>query len=139
MISRREIVEEARRYLDTPFKHMGRIPGVGLDCAGVVVCIAQNLGLSGDYVDLTYYPRDPVSMMMTDIIEQHMDKIPVSAATAGDVIHIAWAKYPQHLAVMSGDETIIHAHEDAGRVVETHLGIYMQRCIRGVYRFRGVA
>ena len=43
--TRADAVRVARTYIDTPFQHMGRLPGVGLDCAGVLVCVARELSL----------------------------------------------------------------------------------------------
>lgn len=139
MIARQEIVDEARRYLETPFLHQGRVPGACLDCAGVVVCAAQSLGLSGEYIDITDYPRDPATQKMVDILDRHLDKIPFEKALPGDVLLLAWAQNPQHLAIFTGIGTIIHAHEDARRVVETRLTKELIRCIRGTYRFRGIS
>jgi len=48
-----EILAAARACLGTPFLHQGRIPGVALDCAGLVVAVAQAIG--ADYVDRTGY------------------------------------------------------------------------------------
>jgi cell wall-associated NlpC family hydrolase len=130
------IIMEARRYIGTPFGHMGRSPGHSLDCAGVVVCVAQNLGLTGNYVDLDYYPRDPANGLINELLNNHMDKIAVAKAKPGDVILIAWGKYPQHLAILTDKNTLIHADENADAVVETQFSPYLKRCIRGVYRYR---
>ena len=35
-----DIIAIARACLGTPFRHQGRIPGVALDCAGLVVAVA---------------------------------------------------------------------------------------------------
>ncbi len=39
-----DLVSNAVSYIGTPFKHQGRKPGRGLDCAGLIVCAAQAAG-----------------------------------------------------------------------------------------------
>jgi cell wall-associated NlpC family hydrolase len=39
-----EIIAAARACLGTPFRHQGRLPGIGLDCAGVALHVAQAVG-----------------------------------------------------------------------------------------------
>ena len=75
---------------------------------------------------------------MTDLLDTYMDRIPINRARPGDIIQIAWAKYPQHLAVLSGEDRIIHATQDAGQVVETTLSAWMRRMIRGAWKYKGV-
>ena len=54
---RTKLVETALTYLGTPFRHQGRTPGIGLDCAGLIICSANE---SGYHVDApTVYGRRP--------------------------------------------------------------------------------
>ncbi len=43
-MKREDFVRVARSYIGTPFHHQGRLPGVGLDCAGVIVCALAECG-----------------------------------------------------------------------------------------------
>lgn len=38
------ISHHATSYIGTPFRHQGRRPGRGLDCAGVIVCALRAMG-----------------------------------------------------------------------------------------------
>ena len=42
---RAEFIAAARSYLRTPYGHQGRMPGVLLDCVGVPICAARQVGL----------------------------------------------------------------------------------------------
>jgi hypothetical protein len=60
-----DVVATARRYLNTPFAHEGRVRGRALDCVGLPICVAIDLGLrttSGVLIDSDMfgaYPRQP--------------------------------------------------------------------------------
>lgn len=50
-----QIIAKAREFIGTPYLHQGRVKGAGIDCCGLVIQVAKELGLS-DY-DLTGYSR----------------------------------------------------------------------------------
>lgn len=41
-----DVVAEAREYLGTPFQHLGRRKGEGVDCVGLLTGVAQALGVT---------------------------------------------------------------------------------------------
>jgi hypothetical protein len=45
MLDSAAVQECARRYLKTPFRQRGRELGKGIDCIGVVLCVAEELGI----------------------------------------------------------------------------------------------
>lgn len=110
-------VELARECLGTPFAHQGRLPGVALDCAGVLVHVMQGLGLS--YIDQRGYPRRPYRGLLDQALadQPHLIAIPKTDAAAGDVLLFRIKAAPQHIGICAG-ETVIHAYSATGRVVE---------------------
>jgi NlpC/P60 family putative phage cell wall peptidase len=134
-VTRSQIVAEARTWLNTPFHHQGRRKSVGVDCAGVVIGVANALGLS-DF-DTTDYAKSPSGDKMRQILETHMDKIAVTDYQIGDVLHLVFDVEPQHVAIVS-DIGIIHAYAQVRKCVETSLDMTWQKRIRGAYRFKGV-
>ena len=54
---RQRICEIARSWLGTPYHHMGRIKGVGVDCAMFPLEVYREAGLIGD-IGVPYYPQD---------------------------------------------------------------------------------
>ncbi len=36
-----DVVRTARTWLGTPYHHQGRLKGVGVDCAGLLIGVAQ--------------------------------------------------------------------------------------------------
>jgi cell wall-associated NlpC family hydrolase len=57
MVTRAQIVEEAKSWLGTPYIIRGRVKGAGCDCGSFPMSVAVNLGLMGDE-DLAIYSAD---------------------------------------------------------------------------------
>jgi cell wall-associated NlpC family hydrolase len=148
MFTRQQIQDEARKMLGTRFKHQGRSPRAGLDCIGLVACIARALGAQPD--DFLEYGRTPKPTVLLDRASRGMMPIEAEEARGGDVL-LFWLRkrrdvpIPQHFGVMTDAGTIIHAqrhsksNRGSGRVVEQPLDDYWRRRICGAYRLRGVA
>jgi len=130
-----DILTVARSCIDTPFKHQGRIPGLALDCAGLLIAVAQYLGV--EYIDIDGYSRNPSN----GLLEMALDLQPclerVAVKQTGDVLLMRFGGDPQHLAILDG-ETIIHAYSVVGKVCRHQLTEQWARRIVRVYRFRGV-
>lgn len=130
-------IAAARSYLGTPFHHQGRLPGVGMDCAGVVVCALQSCGYA--VVDHQGYGRIPSMGIFQQAVLEHCETIPQSEVLPGDLMLFAFRDEPQHIAIVSNLDPvmIIHAYSDVGRVVENGLDATWQGRLRGCYRLRG--
>lgn len=138
-MTRSEFVMSARSFVGTPFMHQGRLPGTALDCAGLVVCAARQCGHR--LRDQVGYADVPHAGLFVAAIEEHCDRIALDAVKSGDLMIFAFAREPQHVAIVTQTDPhqIIHAWADAGRVVENGLDAYWRRRLRGCYRLRGVA
>lgn len=133
-----QIIAAARACIGTPFRHQGRIPCVALDCAGLVVAVAKDIG--ADYIDRPNYGRMPSGGLLESVLDDQpcLVRVPNAARQAGDVLLMRFTGEPQHLAICAG-ETIIHSYQQVGRVCEHRLAdVWIARIVR-VYRFRGVA
>jgi hypothetical protein len=60
-------IRVARTLIGTPYLHQARLLGVGIDCIGVPILVAKELGL-GDF-DVADYPRRPNGRMV-EFIQQ---------------------------------------------------------------------
>ena len=136
MITKEDVVREAKTWLGTPFHHQGRLKGVGVDCAGVIVCVAKELKLDSDFEDITDYPRMPDGRLK-ELLTRYLIKVPFNERQIGDIVSIAWAKEPQHLAILTEPNKILHAYGIGknGKVVETSLVGKHLNSVKGVYRF----
>jgi len=146
MTTRVDIVQIARSYIGTPFHHMGRLPGVGLDCAGVPVCCARELALAPPDFDVPAYTQSPDGHSMIEWCDQYMGgEIAKKDMQAGDMIVLITDKYPQHLGIVanhvSGEFSIVHASTFGGmnRVVEHRLMFSRIQRFSAAYAFPGIA
>ena len=116
--------------------------GRGLDCAGVIICDANQCGIAQAF-DFRHYGRYPKPRLVREQLFQNTDHIVggVAAAKAGDIAWIADHGYATHLAIigeLDGYLTMIHASQRDGGVVEERLGADDSYQVRGIFRFRGV-
>lgn len=127
-----QILAAARECIGTPFRHQGRVCGVAIDCAGLVVHVATRLGL--DYCDVRGYSRIPGSGALASALDAQPCLVVARDMQAGDVLLMRFVSEPQHLAIYAGD-TIIHAYQNAGKCCEHRLDdLWRNRIVAG-YRF----
>lgn len=141
---RDEIVATARSWLGTKFHHQGRVPHAGLDCAGLIVCLARKFDLSE--FDVAGYPHAPDGQLMR-ACDANMTRITVDDVLPADVLLFSFADLnqpqPAHMALVGdylhGGVSIIHAFARARRVIETRLDDVWRKRIVASYRLPGVA
>lgn len=141
-MTRDDIVNTALQAIGTPFRHQGRILGLGLDCAGLYVFICQSLGIP--HQDATGYPRTPYDGELERQLDEQQSlwRIQVDEAGKGDILVMRMTKQPQHIAIHAGDEAgypcVIHASEMHGKVCHHRIDeLWRARVVRA-YRFSGV-
>lgn len=134
-VTREQIVAEARTWTGCPFHHQGRVKGIGVDCAGVIVCVAKELGLSE--FDMTGYSHVPDGVILKRALDDNMIPIPAKDRLPGDVLLFSFDKHPQHLGFCT-DIGILHSYAQVRRCVETSFDEVWALRLRGAYRFRGV-
>lgn len=122
-----EIVSYVRSLKGTPFVHQGRVPGVGIDCVGLLILTGRHLGLCAPDFDFTGYSRFPDGSMLK-VLKKHLSPIPYNDATFGDVVAFMCDKNlnePQHVAVLVPYHKdvfgIVHASSDDGKVIEQRM------------------
>jgi len=131
MLDADKAVTAARGCLGTPFHHQGRKPGVGLDCIGLVIVALRAADIT--VRDRTDYSRRPDSKSLLAALYAHGAK-PVDDIQAGDILLFRYDRQPQHVALASSPDSMIHAFAPANEVIETIIGDYWKRRLTGVYR-----
>ena len=128
------LIAAAKSYAGTPFIHQGRLPGVGLDCGGVVVCALRAAG--ADVADPQGYGRTPAQGMLEKVIAAQCDRVGPADLQDGDICLFRFHREPQHVGLYAAGR-LIHAWQDIGRVVCHDFDAVWRRRLVAVYRFRG--
>lgn len=143
MTTRADIVAEARTWLQTPWVHQHRVKGHAVDCVGLVIGVARNLGLVPPEFDVQGYSRLPDGHLEA-LCERYMRPVSRSALQPGDVVVVAVAHDPQHMGIvtphLAGGLGLIHATSVAkrGGVVESRLMFTRVMQFRAAYALPGV-
>lgn len=112
-----DVVTAARGWIDTPFLHQARERGAGVDCIGLVLGVAHELGIWPGHFDYRDYGPQPHNGLLLARMRQHCMEIPLEQASPGCVFLMRWWDEPHHVAIFA-DETIVHAAASFKRVVE---------------------
>lgn len=145
-VTRAMVVAEARSWLRTPWQHQARMKGVGVDCAGLIIGVARNLGLVPADADVTDYARKPDGVSLLRHCRQWMLLIEPRNARAGDVIVIRFDVDPQHMAILGdapgGGLAMIHALDrpghKGGEVIEHRYAPFYLPVTMAAFRLPGV-
>lgn len=140
MATRTEVVAAARKYLGAEWRHQARSE-TALDCAGLVVRVARDLGLAD--VRVADYAEHPDGVALMAACARYMRKITLRSFAAGDVLVLKFGVSPQHFGIVgdyfAGGFSLIHAYRGAERVVEHRLDDVWRRRIVAAYMLPGVA
>ena len=136
-----DVVAHARKYMGVRWAHQGRSPA-GMDCAGLVIRVAQDLGLSE--FNTTAYGRLPLADRLQAIMREQCTELPggVARAAPGHCVLMKFETDPQHLAFI-GDHThglsLIHALMLSRKVVEHRMDPQWSGRVVAVYALPGVS
>jgi len=120
-IKRSQIVQTAKSYLGVPWTHQGR-SRAGVDCVGLVVAVAGDLGiLPPDLVIPPYRTRPDASLL--SYFDTHMTPVSLRAIKDGTVVIFAYGGSPYHagIVVNVNSSAIVHAYAAHRKVVPDHL------------------
>ena len=134
-MKRSQILEEAEKWIGTPWEHQGRSKA-GCDCAGYIYCLGINSGCDPKGLsENPTYGRDPDDTMER-ILDKHLKRKPWNQRLPASVLFFAFGKRGQHLGLMSSNGyTFYHGYEWENKVVETRLDNRWLKRLRGVYDF----
>jgi cell wall-associated NlpC family hydrolase len=137
-----EVVNAARRWVGTPFAHLHRTRGHAVDCAGLVIGVARELGLVLPDFDVQPYAPSPDGRTLRALCDEHLEH--AGLPVLGGVVLVAWAAGPpQHLGIVGefedGALTMIHAeNRRQRRVIEQRLVFSRAMRLVACYRLPGV-
>lgn len=145
MITRDQIIDRAREYLGTPFKHQGRHIHRGVDCSGLCICVLRDLGITE--FNITNYARLPdVGMFKANLRKVCGDPILLNEAKPADIafmVELQRNGTPKWLHIgfltdLKGELGLIHSYIRNRGVVEHRLDDTWRKRIIHVYKAPGV-
>lgn len=151
MVTRAEIVAEARSWIGTPFLHQAYRKGVGCDCIGLVggVCMERGLFprdplLIPGVARFVGYSRQPDGVSFRAACDQFLVPIAVESMQPGDAVLMAFKGDPHHIAIVAdychGGLSIVHAMSHGRCAVAEHrLDATWRGYIVAAYALPGVA
>ncbi len=142
MVTRREVVAVAFRWMGTRFEHQASKRGVGTDCIGLVVGVARDLEMpeaeefASDLM-IRGYGREPDPGMLLDACSRYLN--PCREPVAGDILLFRFKAEPQHFALISAPGYMIHAYAQAHQVVENRINDWWYSRKVAAFSYRGIA
>lgn len=142
MTTAENIVTEARTWLNTPFRHQGRLKGLGVDCAGFVALVAQNAGLTYVEIPSDYKPQEDGTAMMR-MLSEYLDFIPTEDVQPGDILALCdealrFPDVPRHLAFVTEvtEKTTFIVHASRHGVREHRMDAAWNKRIHSAWRIK---
>lgn len=139
-LNRLDIVNKALEYIDTPYTHQGRLKGVGVDCAGLIVEVAKELNLYKEG-DITNYSRVPDGNNLLNIFRKYTIEKEYKNIKNGDIILMRFLDNPQHLGFYynyNNNDYIIHSYSTVGKVLMHRIDSKWQKRIVKVFEFKEI-
>ncbi len=134
---RERVVDAARGWIGTPYRHQASVRGAGCDCLGLVRGVWREVAgpeperpppYTPDWAELTGEEA------LLAAARRHMREIAPGAAGPGDVLlfRMAAGAPAKHVAIVSGEGRIIHAYWGRS-VCETRLVPWWERRIAAAF------
>lgn len=150
--TRGDVVAAARSWVGTPFLHQGRIKGRAVDCVGLGLCVAEELGVLGASSasdswtrtpDYTTYGPQPLQRKVFDSCVASLVRVESGIYQPGDILSLRVPTSPCHIAFVSkkGDVFyMIHAYSGRtnNKCIEHVLDSVWRGRIAGVFKFPGM-
>jgi hypothetical protein len=114
--TRLDVLLKAREYIGTPYVHQGRAKGAGVDCCGLIICVARDLELST--FDIDGYSRTPPIKTFLKHFQETCTE--TKAPMPGDIA-IFRIRHQIHCGIIGNrayQATLIHAYQTVAKVTE---------------------
>lgn len=132
------VVDAARQWIGTPYRHQGAVRGAGCDCLGLVRGVWRDL-YGAEPEETPAYAADwntPGEETLAEACARHLAAVEGVIPAPGDVIlfRLSPAWPAKHVAIASSPDTMIHAYSGAA-VAETSFGPWWRRRVALLFRF----
>lgn len=119
MVTRADIVTEARTWLGVKFKKGGR-DRTGVDCIGLLVNVGRHFGF--DISDTTEYSFNPEPSKFRELVYNQTVERKLDDIEAGMILFFRQSVFPMHTGIIARDArgrfTVINASAKERKVAE---------------------
>ena len=119
---REAVVAAAMDWMGTPYVHMGRIKGVGVDCAQLLIAVYSEAGVIEAFDPGTYthdwYMHRSEELYLGHLL-QHAEQ--VDAPEPGDMAAYRFGRTMSHAGIITEPGYMVHAYRPHGCVDRTEL------------------
>lgn len=133
--TRDEIVAEARRWVGTPYRDLGRNEH-GLDCVGLILVVYGGLGIINYTVPT--YSRTPDGTFLSHFPKAGFTRISPDKRLPGDVLAFKMMDYACHCGIVT-PTGVVHAYSVHRGVFEQPITGMMKQTVVAAFRAPGVA
>lgn len=140
----KNVSETGRKYIGVLWRHQGRSPETGLDCAGLIIQVGSDLGLLVDKYDYVNYGREPDGKVFISEINRQSNRIVnINKRQEGDILVFRQGAYPAHcgfLTYKNGVEYVLHSNgsQNVLKVTEHVFNAKWREQLVFVFRFKGI-
>jgi cell wall-associated NlpC family hydrolase len=113
------LLEEARSWIGTPWRHNYRQKTIGVDCINFIAACAERLDI--DFELPLFYSPSPTTDILRSELEQKLRPLYTLDFTIGNVVAFNYLGIVHHVAIASSSDTIIHASRTRKKVVEERI------------------
>lgn len=141
-MSREDIVQAAREWVGTPYRHRAAMRGAGCDCLGLLRGVWRDLYGGEPMAIVPNYRADWRDTRHASDLRAVADDLLTAAASgpqAGQIIlfRLGRSVVPKHCGIALTANRFIHAQEGLG-VIEANLTEGWRRRVAGLYEFPGI-
>ena len=114
---RQRVIDEAAKWLRTPWRDKAQVLGAGVDCAHLLIAVYAGAGLIEPF-DPGEYPQDMMLHSDRELFTQWIDKYmdPVEAPLPGDAVIWKFGRSFSHGGIVTLWPAFIHAYRMEGIV-----------------------
>lgn len=127
-----EFIDAARSLIGIPYHFKGRSNG-GLDCGGHYIKSLNNSGLYPTYEFLDYGTNPNPKHLIKELCKV-CDIVQV--IEPGCVLLINYSGLPQHIAIYSEVNTLIHVYKASGTVTEEKFNNFWKSRVDTIFKVR---
>ena len=139
-----DVVIKGREYLNVAWRHQGRSPITGLDCAGLIIQVGLDLNLLVEDYNYTNYGREPDGKLFIAEFNRRLNRVVnLNKRQEGDVLIFRQGAYPAHcgfFSIKNGVEYLLHSNGSLNvlKVTEHVFNDKWQKQLVCVFRFKGI-